>query len=282
MVKKIVIGNLKGGVGKTTNSVLFAYTLASKGFKVLLCDLDPQANSTDLMTKTYKRQNNKDIDLKQTMMQALSEGELKSCMLQIKENLFVLPSSEDFIHYQQYLFSLIPSTIPNYEKKHRAYFGKLLRDFEDEFDYIIFDVPPSASIYLESALYIANHILIILQPHAHSLNGAISFYDHLEDLTNEYPEVVYYIIGVLPAMMDFTSDVDRFIVKRATEFFGEDLIFKLHINLLGRLKRYDYQGIPDISNTTDSDHHDVVLQEFYGYLTDELIERANQLKFKNE
>lgn len=127
--QKIVIGNLKGGVGKTTNSVLFAYTLASKGFKVLLCDLDPLANSTDLMTKTYKRQNNKDIDLKQTMMQALREGELKSCMLQIKENLFVLPSSEDFIHYQQYLFSLIPSTIPNYEKKHRAYFGELLRDF---------------------------------------------------------------------------------------------------------------------------------------------------------
>lgn len=71
------------------------------------------------MLRTFSRQNNKDIDSdsKQTMMQALSEGKLKSCMLQIKENLFILPSYENFFHYQQYLFSLIPSTIPNYEKK---------------------------------------------------------------------------------------------------------------------------------------------------------------------
>ena len=85
------------------------------------------------MLRTISRQNNKDIDSdsdsKRTMMQALSEGKLKSCMLQIKENLFILPSYENFFHYQQYLFSLIPSTIPNYEKKHRAYFGELLRDF---------------------------------------------------------------------------------------------------------------------------------------------------------
>lgn len=72
------------------------------------------------MLRTFSRQNNKDIDSdsKQTMMQALGEGKLKSCMLQIKENLFILPSYENFFHYQQYLFSLIPSTIPNYEKRH--------------------------------------------------------------------------------------------------------------------------------------------------------------------
>ncbi|MFP9038891.1 AAA family ATPase, partial [Enterococcus faecalis] len=57
MVKKIVFGNFKGGVGKTTNSVMVAYELAKKGFRVLVCDLDPQANSTQLLRRTYGLQN---------------------------------------------------------------------------------------------------------------------------------------------------------------------------------------------------------------------------------
>ena len=40
----ILYGNMKGGVGKTTNSVMTAYQLAKLGYKTLVCDLDPQAN----------------------------------------------------------------------------------------------------------------------------------------------------------------------------------------------------------------------------------------------
>ena len=49
--------NFKGGVGKTTNSVMTAYELAKKGYKTLVCDLDPQANATQLLRRTYGLQN---------------------------------------------------------------------------------------------------------------------------------------------------------------------------------------------------------------------------------
>lgn len=282
MVKKIVIGNQKGGVGKTTNSVLFAYTLAAKGHKVLLCDMDPQANSTDLMTKTYARQNNKTIEFKETMMVAISNGDLRSCMLQIKENLFMLPSAEDFVYYSKFLFAMFPATEPNYEKQHMAYFGSLLKEIEDEFDYIIFDVPPTASIYMDSALFTANNILIILQTHAHSLKGAKLFFDYLQQMYNENPEVDYDILGVLPVMMTAKSPVDLQILENAVEAFGAGSLFKKYANVRERIKRYDLMGIADIEDKKNSDHHDVVLQEFYGELTDELIERAESIEREGE
>ena len=48
----VTFGNFKGGTGKTTNSTLLAYELATQGKKVLLCDQDPQANATSLYLKT--------------------------------------------------------------------------------------------------------------------------------------------------------------------------------------------------------------------------------------
>ena len=55
----LVYANRKGGVGKTTNSVMTAYELAKKGYKILVCDLDPQSSATHLLSiRTYARQNN--------------------------------------------------------------------------------------------------------------------------------------------------------------------------------------------------------------------------------
>ena len=63
MVKKIMFGNFKGGVGKTTNSIMTAYELAKKGYSVLVCDLDPQSNSTQLLSRTYYLQNDEPLTI---------------------------------------------------------------------------------------------------------------------------------------------------------------------------------------------------------------------------
>ena len=52
MATTLLFGNMKGGVGKTTNSVMVAYQLAKMGYKTLVCDLDPQANATQLLRRT--------------------------------------------------------------------------------------------------------------------------------------------------------------------------------------------------------------------------------------
>lgn len=50
MAKVITFGNFKGGTGKTTNSAMMAYMLSKLGYKTLLADLDPQANTLTLCT----------------------------------------------------------------------------------------------------------------------------------------------------------------------------------------------------------------------------------------
>ena len=54
MTRVITTGNFKGGVGKTTNAVMFSYTLSKMNLKTLLIDFDPQANATDLLLTTKK------------------------------------------------------------------------------------------------------------------------------------------------------------------------------------------------------------------------------------
>ena len=90
MVKKIMFGNFKGGVGKTTNSVMAAYELAKKGYSVLVCDLDPQANSTQLLSRTYYLQNNNDLKIEKTMMVALQERNLSSAIVKVMDNLLLI------------------------------------------------------------------------------------------------------------------------------------------------------------------------------------------------
>ena len=99
----ILYGNMKGGVGKTTNSVMTAYQLARKGYKTLVCDLDPQANATQLLRRTYALQHNNDLKIEKTMMVALTEENIEPAIVNIMDNLYLLPSSEDFKNYPDFL-----------------------------------------------------------------------------------------------------------------------------------------------------------------------------------
>lgn len=149
----LVYANFKGGVGKTTNSVMTAYQLAKKGYKTLVCDLDPQSNATHLLTRTYARQNNQsekefikelnkkskdklsktDIDkeveevfkkrerkqlrIKETMMLALSEGDIENAIVKVMDNLYLLPSSDDFTEYPDFLEMTFMPNEENYKEK---------------------------------------------------------------------------------------------------------------------------------------------------------------------
>ncbi|EME7129225.1 AAA family ATPase, partial [Enterococcus faecium] len=95
MTKVLTTGNFKGGVGKTTNAVLTAYTLSNKGYKVLVVDLDPQANATELlfatMTNVYKIK----PEFKETLFVSIQNNKISNSLISVKENLDLLPSFTD-------------------------------------------------------------------------------------------------------------------------------------------------------------------------------------------
>lgn len=283
----ILYGNMKGGVGKTTNSVLTAYQLAKLGYKTLVCDLDPQANATQLLRRTYGLQHGTDLQIGKTMMVALTEENIKPAIVNIMDNLYLLPSSEDFKNYPDFLemkFMLdkekiesgdsttLQSEMSKVKEQRIAYFAQQLAKVRDEYDFIIIDVPPTLSIFTDSAIYATDYVIIVLQTQQRSLDGAETFFEYLQQMYNDYANIDFDILGVLAVLLKNNVGLDNQILQDAEADFGKDMLFNQIIRHMERLKRYDRTGIAE-KGLTKYDMHDTRLHYIYNKLTKEIVAR---------
>ena len=283
----ILYGNMKGGVGKTTNSVMTAYQLAKLGYKTLVCDLDPQANATQLLRRTYGLQHSTDLQINKTMMVALTEENIKSAIVNIMDNLYLLPSSEDFKNYPDFLemkFMLdkekiesgdsttLQSEMSKVKEQRISYFAQQLAKVRDEYDFVIIDVPPTLSIFTDSAIYATDFVIIVLQTQQRSLDGAETFFEYLQQMYNDYADIDFDILGVLAVLLKNNVGLDNQILKDAETDFGKDMLFNQIIRHMERLKRYDRTGIAE-KGLTKYDMHDTRLHYIYNTLTKEIVAR---------
>ena len=295
MATTLLFGNMKGGVGKTTNSVMVAYQLAKMGYKTLVCDLDPQANATQLLRRTYGLQHDgEDLKIDKTMMVALSEQDIKSAIVNIMDNLDLLPSSEDFKSYPDFLEitfmpdkekiaenpSSLQSEMATVKEQRISYFAKQLEKVKDDYDVVVIDVPPTLSVFTDSAIYATDEIVIVLQTQQRSLDGAETFFEYLQQMYNSYEDVDFDILGVLPVLLKTRSGLDDQILEDAKEDFGEDALFDQIIHHMERLKRYDRTGIAD-HELTKADIHDRKIHYIYSELTKEIVERLKSKDMLN-
>lgn len=287
MMPAILYGNMKGGVGKTTNSVMTAYQLAKLGYKTLVCDLDPQANATQLLRRTYGLQHGTDLQINKTMMVALTEENIKSAIVNIMDNLYLLPSSEDFKNYPDFLemkFMLdkekieagdsttLQSEMSKVKEQRISYFAQQLAKVRDEYDFVIIDVPPTLSIFTDSAIYATDFVIIVLQTQQRSLDGAETFFEYLQQMYNDYANIDFDILGVLAVLLKNNVGLDNQILKDAETDFGKDMLFNQIIRHMERLKRYDRTGIAE-KGLTKYDMHDTRLHYIYNTLTKEIVAR---------
>lgn len=283
----ILYGNMKGGVGKTTNSVMTAYQLAKLGYKTLVCDLDPQANATQLLRRTYGLQHGTDLQIGKTMMVALTEENIKPAIVNIMDNLYLLPSSEDFKNYPDFLemkFMLdkekiesgdsttLQGEMSKVKEQRISYFAQQLAKVRDEYDFVIIDVPPTLSVFTDSAIYDTDYVIIVLQTQQRSLDGAETFFEYLQQMYNDYANIDFDILGVLAVLLKNNVGLDNQILKDAEADFGKDMLFNQIIRHMERLKRYDRTGIAE-KGLTKYDMHDTRLHYIYNTLTKEIVAR---------
>lgn len=283
----ILYGNMKGGVGKATNSVMTAYQLARKGYKTLVCDLDPQANATQLLRRTYNLQNDKDLAIEKTMMVALTEENIGSAIVNIMDNLYLLPSSEDFKSYPDFLEmkympdkeeiqagngNTLQSEMARIKEQRISYFAKQLAKVRDDYDFVVINVPPTLSVFTDSAIYVTDYVIIVLQTQQRSLDGAETFFEYLQQMYNDHAAIDFDILGVLAVLLKNNAGLDSQILQDAETDFGKDMIFKQIIRHMERLKRYDRTGIAE-KGLTPYDMHDTRLHYIYQQLTNEIVTR---------
>jgi chromosome partitioning protein len=258
----MIVGNQKGGVGKTTNSCLIGYRLAKMGVNTLIVDLDPQANATKMLTLT--RDNLKDdlTVLNKTIMAGIQNGDITDLPINVMENLSFIPSNIDFKNFGKYV---IRKTGNDYDLDH--YLSPFFEPLKSEYDLIIVDTPPFVPEINDNAITMADYVLISLQTQQGSFDGAVDFLNDTlipkADLYNLNIEVV----GILPILFDNKNRVDLTILEEAKKQFGEQNMFKKIINQKARIKRFPMTGI------TDENLYEHRIMHMYQDVADELIER---------
>ncbi|MGH2098125.1 ParA family protein [Aerococcus urinaeequi] len=277
MAKVITFGNFKGGTGKTTNSAMMAYILSKLGYKTLLADLDPQANASSLYLHTKQRITNNIVTFDKTLMSAIADEDLSDIIIEIKENLFLLPSFADFTSYPLFL----EKKFPNSQFNRVTFLNELMTNIKDDYDFILVDVPPTLSTYTDSALLASDYTIIVLQTQERSLVGAEAYVGYLQELIDNY-NADFDILGVLPVLLKNNSKVDEATLNTAKDKFGEENLFKNVVKNMERLKRYDIIGIVDPDLDTKYDIHDKRVMGLYKRVTQEMLKRLEEIESRNE
>lgn len=257
----IVIGNQKGGVGKTTNTYLIAYTLAKMGIHTLVADLDPQANATKTLMLTKSQQEDAVYSIKKTLMVGVQEKDLTDLPVKIMDNLDLIPSYIDFQDFTKYLYQ---NTNNEYEETHLL--EPLFNPLKKKYDVIMLDVPPFSIEITRNAVIFSDFALISLQTHDDSLSGAEEYVNTLSKLQQEY-QLDIEVIGILPMLHDARNGVDQTIIQSAKDEFGEENVFTNIVTQMARIKRFPINGI------TDKDRFDKRVLDKYQQVTDELLSR---------
>ncbi len=201
MGKIISLLNHKGGVGKTTSTINIGAGLVELGKKVLLIDLDPQANLS--LSLGIPRQTN-------TIYEAL-RGESELEPYTIRENLDVVMSTLDLSGAEMELIN---------EAGREYILKELFEPIKDDYDFIIIDCPPSLGLLTLNALGASDFVYIPLQTQFLALQGLAKIkqvIDKVKFRLNKNLEIG----GVIATMYDARKILNRDVVDTIKKYFGE-------------------------------------------------------------
>jgi len=206
MGKIITICNQKGGTGKTTSAINIAVFLAVAGKKVMLVDLDPQANATSGIGL------NKHNIIKSTYHVLLEELEINDILQPCAvPNLLVAPSNLDLTGAE---VELVGSLGREYRLK------RALEKVKNDFDFIIIDSPPSLGLLTINGLCAADSVLVPVQCEYYALEGLTQLNNTVKLVRdNINPNLV--IEGVLLTMADFRTNLTKEVIQEARNHFKE-------------------------------------------------------------
>lgn len=233
MVKVYVIGNFKGGVGKTKAVTMLAYQSANiKKRRTLVIDMDPQANATQILAKTGNISN-----IQTTITDGFKNGSLENIAINIMPNLDLIASNTAFRN----LTKIVLEKFPDDEFKQINYLNHLLEPLRLEYDAIYIDVPPTISDFSDNAMLAADYCIIVLQTQELSFDGAQTYIAYMQYLADTY-ENNMQVLGIIPCMLRPGGRVDTKVLEDAREMYGGNVL-KTIVKYQERLKVYDVEGI---------------------------------------
>lgn len=230
--KVIAVANQKGGVGKTTTAVNLAACTAAMGRRVLLFDLDPQANATSGLGLEK-------VEGASAYRPLLGDGPLlEKIQPTTFERLEVIPSEVDLCGADLEL-----ARSENHLQRVAQTLQPLLE--AQRFDLIFVDCPPSLGILTLNALAAADALLVPLQCEYYALEGISMMKRVLDQLQQNGVNPRLQWLGVVMTMFDGRTNLSQQVVGEVRQHFGP-LVFETVIPRSTRLAEAPSFGKPII------------------------------------
>ena len=217
IMKTIAIYHNKGGVGKTTIAVNLAAALRKKGKKVLLIDLDSQANTT-FATGLIKFEDEELDDLKDCNIGNVLLSEESYPIKEVARKsqfsnpeIDVVPSHINLMKYERELSQLPDSKMMLIEK---------LNGVKNQYDIVLIDTPPAIDLFSEIALITADYLLIPSDLKSFANQGLLNVKDFIKriDKVRKYiSKPPIEILGVLPCKISTHAKFVQFTLPKRIE-----------------------------------------------------------------
>ena len=228
MGRIIAIANQKGGVGKTTTAVNLSASLAERGKKTLIIDMDPQGNTTSGLGLDKN-------ELEKTTYEVITdEYSIKECIREeIFENLSLLPANRNLAGAEIELMTV---------DKMQYILKDNLKDVKDSYDFIIIDCPPALGMLTVNAMTAANTVIVPIQCEFYALDGLTQLIYTIE-LIQKSLNPQLKIEGVVFTMYDARTNLSLQVVENVKDNLQQN-IYKTIIPRNIRLAEAPSYGMP--------------------------------------
>lgn len=199
MAQIISILNHKGGTGKTTTTLNLGKALHMMGYRILLLDLDAQANLSQSLGVEEEAST-----ITEVFNQSVDELPIK----RIADYFHLVPASLGLSEIEPSLYSNIKSYL---------LLKKKLEPIQDNYDYILIDCPPSLGILTQNALIASNKVLITVQAQFLALKGLATVYNLIDSIKENLNEGIS-VMGLVVTQVNHTK-LSKEIIQSLKETF---------------------------------------------------------------